>query len=151
MRFIGFLPGFLTEANRIPITQHNPENTSYAPKPTRYKVRLACLLASRYVYGVFLANKSMKKRNVCKVATIGCGLLSIAFSTHVDAPAMPGLCSQPIGLMLGLLSAIFATQWIEYQRRLNGNDVDGISSTPTEHPHNHEQTHSRQNGSTRTK
>lgn len=59
----------------------------------------------------------MSKRNICAGGTILCGLLAIVskLSNYTRIWHWPN--NAPIWLALVLVSAIFATQWIEYQHR----------------------------------
>lgn len=59
----------------------------------------------------------MEKRNVCRLATILSGLFAIAISTRVDMVTWQWQDDKPMGAVLGLLSAIFATQWFHYHKR----------------------------------
>ena len=61
----------------------------------------------------------MEKRNVCRLATILCGLFAIMISTRIDMVTWQWQDDRPMGLALGVLSAIFATQWLHYQKRLD--------------------------------
>ncbi len=59
------------------------------------------------------------KRNGCRLATILCGLVAIGLSSQLGLVTWPWPENQPVGLVPGLLSAIFGTQWIHYQKRLD--------------------------------
>ncbi|MFD2934854.1 hypothetical protein [Spirosoma flavum] len=59
----------------------------------------------------------MEKRNVYRLATILCGLLAIAISTRVDMITWQWQDDKPMGAALGLLSAVFATQWLYHQKQ----------------------------------
>ncbi len=65
----------------------------------------------------------MKKLIICKTATILCGLLAIVSQYKPELTTGPLPHANLIGLALGLLSAIFGTQWIEYQKRLDMTSV----------------------------
>ncbi|MVM29138.1 T9SS type A sorting domain-containing protein [Spirosoma sp. HMF4905] len=55
----------------------------------------------------------MNKLIVCQISTILCGLSAIVIHSRADMVSN----SKLIGAALGLLSAIFGTQWIEYRKR----------------------------------
>lgn len=59
----------------------------------------------------------MEKRNLCRLATILSGLFAIAISIRIDMVTWQWQDDKPMGAALGLLSAIFATQWFHYQQR----------------------------------
>lgn len=59
----------------------------------------------------------MNKRNVCRTATLLCGLLAILIHTQSDTGLSPWPTNKLMGAALVLLSAIFGTQWVEYQKR----------------------------------
>ena len=59
----------------------------------------------------------MKKLTICRIATILCGLLTIAIYSMPDMTTGHLPNSKLIGVALGLLSAIFGTQWVGYQKR----------------------------------
>ncbi len=59
----------------------------------------------------------MKKRNLFMSATIVCGLLALAIKFSTDGPVWLWHDTPPVGVILALLSAIFATQWVHYQKR----------------------------------
>ncbi|MBC7570674.1 MAG: hypothetical protein H7319_13185 [Spirosoma sp.] len=61
----------------------------------------------------------MLKRNVCRLATIVCGLVTIIISNRLRLVSWYWPDNQPVGWVLGLLSAIFATQWIHYQKQID--------------------------------
>ncbi|GAB4014412.1 T9SS type A sorting domain-containing protein [Spirosoma koreense] len=67
----------------------------------------------------------MKKLILCRTATILCGLLAIAIHVKPDMSVDYLLNHKLMGATLGLLSAIFGTQWIEYRKR-----QDAVSSQP---------------------
>ncbi|CAN5159328.1 hypothetical protein BH09BAC4_BH09BAC4_05180 [soil metagenome] len=67
----------------------------------------------------------MKKLTVCRTATILCGLLAIAIHAKPDMTIVHLSNHKLIGAALGLISAIFATQWIEYKKR-----QDAVSTQP---------------------
>lgn len=68
----------------------------------------------------------MEKRNVCRMATILFGLFAIAISIRVDMVTWQWQDDKPMGAVLGLISVIFATQWIHYQKR-----IDSTTSQPS--------------------
>lgn len=69
---------------------------------------------------------TLLKRNVCRLATIGCGFVTIMVSNRLQLVAWPWPDSQPPGLITALVSAIFATQWMHYQKQLDaGLDQPG--------------------------
>lgn len=57
----------------------------------------------------------MNKLILCRTATILCGLLAITFLTRPDTST--GHHDKLTGAALALISAIFGTQWGEYQKR----------------------------------
>ncbi|WP_170069410.1 hypothetical protein [Spirosoma pollinicola] len=61
----------------------------------------------------------MEKRNVCRMATILCSLFAVAISIRIDMVTWQWQDDRPMGVALGLLSAIFATQWFHYQKQLD--------------------------------
>ncbi|MBC3788759.1 hypothetical protein [Spirosoma utsteinense] len=61
----------------------------------------------------------MKKRNLCKLLTLSCGLLALILHIATDFINWAGHDARPIGIALGLVSAIFGAQWVEYQKRLD--------------------------------
>ncbi len=61
----------------------------------------------------------MHKRNICRLATIGSGLLTIMISNQLRMVTWQWPHSQPVGLITALISAIFATQWIHYQKQVD--------------------------------
>ncbi|GAB3800799.1 hypothetical protein GCM10028819_26820 [Spirosoma humi] len=67
----------------------------------------------------------MKKLILCRIATILCGLLAVVI--HAKPDMSVGHLPNPelMGAALGLLSAIFGTQWIEYRKR-----QDVVSTQP---------------------
>ncbi|WP_020602272.1 putative Ig domain-containing protein [Spirosoma spitsbergense] len=67
----------------------------------------------------------MNKRNLCRTATVLCGLLALIIYTRPETGIGHWPTDKLMGASLGLLSAIFGTQWIEYQKR-----QDTASSQP---------------------
>lgn len=67
----------------------------------------------------------MNKRNVCRLATVLSGLLAIVIHTRIEPVIWQWPTNKLMGAALGLFSAIFGTQWIEYQKR-----QDAVSSQP---------------------
>jgi len=65
----------------------------------------------------------MKKLIVCQAATILCGLLAIALYCRTDGLAGDGYNHKLIREAFGLLSGLFATQWVEYQKRFRKNSA----------------------------
>ncbi|QMW00346.1 hypothetical protein [Spirosoma foliorum] len=61
----------------------------------------------------------MEKRNVCRMATILCSLFAVAISIRIDMVTWQWQDDRPMAAALGLLSAIFATQWFHYQKQLD--------------------------------
>ena len=59
----------------------------------------------------------MKKLILCRTATTLCGLLAIATHSRPDMTIGHLPTGKLMGAALGLLSAIFGTQWVEYQKR----------------------------------
>ncbi len=59
----------------------------------------------------------MMKRIVCKTATLLFGLLAIIIHSIPEAINGQVPDGKLIGAALGLLSAIFGSQWVEYQKR----------------------------------
>lgn len=59
----------------------------------------------------------MNKRNVCRTSTILSGLLAIILYTRPYTIGGQMSADNLLGVALGLLSAIFGSQWIEYQKR----------------------------------
>ena len=59
----------------------------------------------------------MKKLTLCRIATILCGLLAIAIHSRPEMTIGHLPNGKLIGAALGLLGAIFGTQWVEYQKR----------------------------------
>ncbi|WP_373331270.1 hypothetical protein [Salmonirosea aquatica] len=59
----------------------------------------------------------MKKLTICKSATLFFGLLAVGLLTRLDSVNEHLRHGDMIGAALGLLSAIFGSQWVEYQRR----------------------------------
>ncbi|MFD2934867.1 hypothetical protein [Spirosoma flavum] len=73
----------------------------------------------------------MKKLLVCQTATILCGLLAIAIYFRPDILLIgSGRNHKLIGEAFGLLVAIFGTQWVEYQKRLNKKSVQEHTPNP---------------------
>ena len=72
-----------------------------------------------FLYQAFI----MKKLIVCQIATILCGLLAIVIYIRPDAIIGNGHNHKLMAEAFGLLSAIFGTQWIEYQKRTNKTSV----------------------------
>jgi|GEM_PF-2696160 len=67
----------------------------------------------------------MNKRNVFRLTTLLTGLLAIGVSLPTNSVSGSWPHGTHTGTALGLLSAIFATQWIEYQKR-----QDAVSPQP---------------------
>ena len=65
----------------------------------------------------------MKKLFVCKIATILFGLLAIAIQYKPELTMGYVPHANLIGAALGLLGAIFGSQWIEYRKRLEVTSV----------------------------
>ncbi|AKD54212.1 hypothetical protein [Spirosoma radiotolerans] len=61
----------------------------------------------------------MEKRNVCRTATILCALFALAISVRVDMITWQWQEDKPMGAALGMLSIIFASQWVHYQKRID--------------------------------
>lgn len=59
----------------------------------------------------------MKKLTICKSATLFFGILAVGILTRLDSVTGHLRHGDLIGAGLGLLSAIFGSQWVEYQRR----------------------------------
>ena len=59
----------------------------------------------------------MKKLTFCKTATVVSGLLAIAIYARPEMNIEQGQHDELAGAALGLISAIFGTQWVEYQKR----------------------------------
>ena len=59
----------------------------------------------------------MKKLTICKVATLFFGFLAIGMYIPMDPVSVYIRVGHMIGDIFGLLSAIFGTQWVVYQRR----------------------------------
>ena len=71
----------------------------------------------------------MKKRNLFMSFTILCGLSAMAVNVRLDAITWQWQDHKPVGIVLGLLSAIFATQWIRYQKRADAALAQPIKLT----------------------
>ena len=67
----------------------------------------------------------MKKLTVCKSATLFFGLLAVSALTRLDSVIGYLRHGDMIGAALGLLSAIFGSQWVHYQQR-----QDEVSAKP---------------------
>ena len=67
----------------------------------------------------------LTKRNACATITVLCGLLSLSVRFDSELITWFWHDNSPVAVMLGLLTAIFATQWVEYQKR-----HDAISAQP---------------------
>jgi hypothetical protein len=63
----------------------------------------------------------MNKRILCKMLTLLCGLFALSFALVPNFVLGHGHEARPIGIALGLLSAIFGAQWVEYQKRLDAS------------------------------
>ncbi len=70
-------------------------------------------------------NLTQTKRNACASATIGCGLMALSIRFDGELITWFWHDNIPVAVMLGLITAIFATQWVEYQKR-----HDAVSSQP---------------------
>lgn len=63
------------------------------------------------------------------MATILCSLFALAISIRIDMITWQWQDDRPMGAALGLLSAIFATQWLRYQKQLDAaSDHPGFRS-----------------------
>lgn len=65
----------------------------------------------------------MKKLIVCQAATILCGLLAIVSYCRTDELVGDEHNHKLIREAFGLLSGLFATQWVEYQTRFRKNSA----------------------------
>lgn len=68
----------------------------------------------------------MRKLTFCKSATLFFGLLAVGVLTRLDSVNGYLRHGDMLGAALGLLSAIFGSQWVEYQRR-----QDEVTAKPT--------------------
>lgn len=65
----------------------------------------------------------MEKRNVCRTATILCALFAVIISVRVDMITWQWQEDKPMGAALGMLSIIFASQWIHYQKQIDSTTL----------------------------
>ena len=72
----------------------------------------------------------MKKLLVCKLATVLFGVLAVGVFSRSELVLLHLRYGDLLGASLALVSAIFGTQWVEYQKRMD----TGPPSLPTHAP-----------------
>ncbi len=61
----------------------------------------------------------MKKRNLFMSTTLICGLFTVAFTFKIDQITWLWTDNKPVGVILLIVTFIFAVQWFRYQILLN--------------------------------
>ena len=65
---------------------------------------------------------------LCKLATVLFGVLAVGILARLHTVALHLHHGDMLGAALALLSAIFGTQWIEYQKRMDTTPVRSVQS-----------------------
>lgn len=76
---------------------------------------------SLYVCTVSIYFSLMIKLLICKTATVLFGVLAIGILARLHTVAHYLQNGDLIGAILGLIGAIFGTQWFQYQKRSSAN------------------------------